>query len=76
MSLKKSWKTFKIRTRLDILLKTYIIMIIVFGVTSIIMNSFYPIVFSLFIFSFFVIIAGSSVFIEIYNNLETEPDKK
>ena len=68
--IKNVWEIFKKRTRLDILIKSYIVMIIIFGIISIILNTFYPIIFSLSLFSFFVIIAGGSVFIEICEELD------
>jgi len=68
--IKNACEIFKKRTRLDILIKSYIIMIIMFGIMSIILNSFYPIIFSLSVFSILIIIAGVSVFIEICEELD------
>ena len=68
--IKNVWEIFKKRTRLDILIKSYIVMIIIFGIMSIVLNTFYPIIFSLSGFSILVIIAGVSVFIEILEELD------
>ena len=73
--IKDTWVIFKQRTRLDILVKTYIIMFIVFGVTSVVLNSFYPILLSMSIFSILVIISGISVFIEILEELNKKTKK-
>ena len=68
-NIKTTWKIFKKRTNLDILIKSYIIIGIIFSIFSIILNSFYPIILSLSFFSFFVIIAGGLAFIETYDKL-------